>query len=841
MKYLIAVDSSDNSRYAFSQAKKRFFTPKDHVYILTVTESPTAYPFEDLLNFSSESYTEMNRKIEQMYAELLKKYGRKLTKASVPHTCLLARGTIKDVICRQAQDLCVDVVIMGRRGLGKLERTFIGSTSQYCVHNLNCSVMVIPLVQDENVLTKSSEEIAREISKEEESECKDEEHESKFKKIGQYEREKWGKKEEEKEFPKERLSEPVASDVAEKNVPIKSEGKKNKRKKNKNNQGNIGKSAGKWEDVTLKSKEELPTEPFPITDEELKEQKKKLIHEEGTIDVIEKQEEKSSPKDFPIQEKKGKNNKKNRKRRNKGKSSPEQQGKFENLPDVLPKEAFPHVESSEPITGELLKEQKAKLIHEEGTIDVIGEEEKEISFQEECKGKLEEKGKFEGKGKGKDVSKAKEEVKPTFQEVKTTKKNNRRRKNKNKGKSSPEQQGKFENLPDVLPKEAFPHVESSEPITGELLKEQKAKLIHEEGTIDVIEEDKEYSPKHSKDLPKESKGKFEGKSKEKDVSGSKFESKFEGKKEGAKLEEPFLQPKKNKRRRNKNKGKNVNVNVKETKEEFPSEELPKEPFPITDEELKEQKKKLIHEEGTIDVIEAKEKEFSPKDVSKESKEGKFKGKTESKLEKIKERISGGESPKEKEKEKEKHERGAGKFEKLKESISGGESPKESKIDRSKEEKQPSKSLQEKECNDPLCNNKECPKHGTELKKGPKWQGKVHEKKECNDPKCNNSECPKHGKKSKEEVKGVVPQSEKSFAEVVSSSVEKGKESPKIIEKSEHKAAINIGEGKIEGKIESKKDEEGKWKGSIGVGYKGKDEKGQEYEGKHYEASVQSTK
>ena len=36
-----------------------------------------------------------------------------------------------------------DLLIMGRRGLGNVERMFVGSNSTYVVHNAPCSVLVI--------------------------------------------------------------------------------------------------------------------------------------------------------------------------------------------------------------------------------------------------------------------------------------------------------------------------------------------------------------------------------------------------------------------------------------------------------------------------------------------------------------------------------------------------------------------------------------------------------------------------------------------------------------------------------------------------------------------------
>jgi len=166
MKYLIAVDTTENSKYAFRIAKKNFFTEKDHVYILTVAESASSYPFEDVLNFgSTDTYEEMNQKLEELYSDLLKRFGRKLTRTSIPHTCLMAKGTIRDVICRQAQDLDVDLVILGRRSLGAFERTFIGSTSQYCVHNLACSVVVIPMTSKNVPKEKLKKEVVKEAEK----------------------------------------------------------------------------------------------------------------------------------------------------------------------------------------------------------------------------------------------------------------------------------------------------------------------------------------------------------------------------------------------------------------------------------------------------------------------------------------------------------------------------------------------------------------------------------------------------------------------------------------------------------------------------------------------------
>ena len=88
-------------------------------------------------------FLELNQQIEDFSKELLKGYGHELTELHIPHTCLLGKGIPKEVICHEAEELKVDVVFIGRRGMGKIKRAFTGSHSEYCVHNLHCSVFVI--------------------------------------------------------------------------------------------------------------------------------------------------------------------------------------------------------------------------------------------------------------------------------------------------------------------------------------------------------------------------------------------------------------------------------------------------------------------------------------------------------------------------------------------------------------------------------------------------------------------------------------------------------------------------------------------------------------------------
>ena len=49
-----------------------------------------------------------------------------------------------NVICSEASNEKVDLIITGSRGLGTARRTILGSVSDYVVHHASCPVCVVP-------------------------------------------------------------------------------------------------------------------------------------------------------------------------------------------------------------------------------------------------------------------------------------------------------------------------------------------------------------------------------------------------------------------------------------------------------------------------------------------------------------------------------------------------------------------------------------------------------------------------------------------------------------------------------------------------------------------------
>ncbi|KAL1223318.1 Universal stress protein A-like protein [Cardamine amara subsp. amara] len=144
---MVAIDESKCSKHALQWTLEYLKDSIADSDIILVTAQPPldlscvyassygAAPFE-LINSMQENYKNaaLNRLEE----------GNKICAAiGVTPKKVLEYGNPKEAICDAAEKLGVDLLVVGSHGKGALQRTFLGSVSNYCVNNAKCPVLVV--------------------------------------------------------------------------------------------------------------------------------------------------------------------------------------------------------------------------------------------------------------------------------------------------------------------------------------------------------------------------------------------------------------------------------------------------------------------------------------------------------------------------------------------------------------------------------------------------------------------------------------------------------------------------------------------------------------------------
>jgi len=142
MHALLATDGSDQSLRAARRAAELLRTA-DQVTLLTVV---TEVPGDDAGGFEGSVYTpeEMEREWDAEMAEAREELER--TAAALTTTRVEKRielGDVASTICRVAEELDVDVVVVGSHGRTGLGRLFLGSVSEHVVRHAPCPVLVV--------------------------------------------------------------------------------------------------------------------------------------------------------------------------------------------------------------------------------------------------------------------------------------------------------------------------------------------------------------------------------------------------------------------------------------------------------------------------------------------------------------------------------------------------------------------------------------------------------------------------------------------------------------------------------------------------------------------------
>ncbi|OIV90438.1 hypothetical protein TanjilG_01916 [Lupinus angustifolius] len=158
MKVMVAIDESEGSFYALKWALDKLFSNKVtgsenegkvflvhvqhkvHNYVYPVPVGPGGaavfYPASVVADSVQKAQEQISASIISRALQICKD---NLVKAE----SIILKGDPREMICQAVEQIQVDLLIIGSRGLGMLKRTFLGSVSDYCAHHAKTPILIV--------------------------------------------------------------------------------------------------------------------------------------------------------------------------------------------------------------------------------------------------------------------------------------------------------------------------------------------------------------------------------------------------------------------------------------------------------------------------------------------------------------------------------------------------------------------------------------------------------------------------------------------------------------------------------------------------------------------------
>ncbi|KAJ8900129.1 hypothetical protein K2173_024245 [Erythroxylum novogranatense] len=163
MRVMVGIDDSDASFYALQWTLDHLVSGNSNVINATnesseetgmVTVAHVQQPFQHFLYpagpggvagfYPTSAVVESVRKAQAETSSALLSRALKMCKDKmIKAETLILEGDPKDMICQATEQMHVDLLVIGSRGLGKIKRAFLGSVSDYCAHHAHCPILIV--------------------------------------------------------------------------------------------------------------------------------------------------------------------------------------------------------------------------------------------------------------------------------------------------------------------------------------------------------------------------------------------------------------------------------------------------------------------------------------------------------------------------------------------------------------------------------------------------------------------------------------------------------------------------------------------------------------------------
>lgn len=148
MKFLVAIDGSSASHMALQTAINLAKPAAASISVVTILEPLRDYypelilPTGDWVSWQAHPNPELEKATLEKGRSLLQEAENTCKNSGVACETKLEFGSPRELICKLAGN-DVDILVIGSRGLGSLERLMLGSVSDFIVHHAPCPVLVV--------------------------------------------------------------------------------------------------------------------------------------------------------------------------------------------------------------------------------------------------------------------------------------------------------------------------------------------------------------------------------------------------------------------------------------------------------------------------------------------------------------------------------------------------------------------------------------------------------------------------------------------------------------------------------------------------------------------------
>lgn len=145
-KVLLAIDGSKNSEAALAWYLQHMKFPNDELTLVTIFTPPSELVISDAdIWADSSSIAKLDDEASKRVQSFIDKSVAKCKENDITPKVLIQKdASPKYTLTKLANSGSYDALVLGQRGLNAVERVFLGSTSDYCVHHAKIPVIVVP-------------------------------------------------------------------------------------------------------------------------------------------------------------------------------------------------------------------------------------------------------------------------------------------------------------------------------------------------------------------------------------------------------------------------------------------------------------------------------------------------------------------------------------------------------------------------------------------------------------------------------------------------------------------------------------------------------------------------